>query len=959
MRKRIILIIGLFLFFITRCKENYFNFINVIDGEVVVSFDTTKINLKDYIDTSYQYKVTFNNQEYNSSDDLIFDLNQGENLFRINAGKNTYTLIVKRKAMFEVKFIDNQNNVIGIIEKEENSIFEKADLEKITLNKPGYEIKCFSKEIPFEITSNMTIEVTYEPKSYQISFIINDEKLSSSIKTDEVINFPEVKPIDGYTFDGWYVGENKVDDDTLYKEAIGDTFTAKFIPNTYQVKFIHFDKEETKEIKTDEEINLPDVETIKGYTFLGWYAGDIKLEEHTKYSHNLGLIIEAKYVANTYQVTYQYFDSIYKENITYGSYLKLYIPTVTGYDFVCWMYNDQEFKEQTYLIDSNITLVGVFKKKEKIALNLETFLGEVDNLIDKEDREVSLPIPKKEGYKFKGWYKDIFYTTKVETINPTTYDNSILYAYYELDDASLKDQIIITSLNKVSSDYNDVVLYQKGVNISASTYWHKILLKEQDGYYYISAIGISGSKLSNLGDYDYVILVYQTSPLYEKIVSGDYSVGDKIKFIVDINEMNNVNIASIIKVDLSSEQEEAKSFLINKYSSIVNVDKDLELVESYKALTITWSSSLPNVISIKGIFHKPNVNVIVTLCAYINNVEIYKFSVNVEGSSSSISALSTGYIYTPYTITQNAMNKLDIIYCAFLEINDNADFTNLSSFLNKVNNNIIPKAINSGTKIVISINKGTSSSFSTVSASSTLRNKLAVNLLKLLKEYNFDGIDIDWETPSTAEKTNFTLLMKELYNVIKASNSNYLITAAIGGGMWQPPKYDLVNSKDYLDYINLMTYSMATGSGYYQNALYPSTKGATLTSCSIDESVKLYNSYGIRNEKILVGIPFYCTLQTNSKGPGSKTGQGKSIWYNVMLNNYQLSNTMKEYFDEECCVPYRYDKENSIFISYDNERSIMLKCQYIKVNNLAGIMYWQYGQDVSDMLTDAIYKYIK
>ena len=123
MRKRIILIIGLFLFFITSCKENYFNFINVIDGEVVVSFDTTKINLKDYIDTSYQYKVTFNNQEYNSSDDLIFDLNQGENLFRINAGKNTYTLIVKRKALFEVKFIDNQNNVIGIIEKEENSIF--------------------------------------------------------------------------------------------------------------------------------------------------------------------------------------------------------------------------------------------------------------------------------------------------------------------------------------------------------------------------------------------------------------------------------------------------------------------------------------------------------------------------------------------------------------------------------------------------------------------------------------------------------------------------------------------------------------------------------------------------------------------------------------------------------------------------------------------------------------------
>ena len=67
---------------------------------------------------------------------------------------------------------------------------------------------------------------------------------------------------------------------------------------------------------------------------------------------------------------------------------------------------------------------------------------------------------------------------------------------------------------------------------------------------------------------------------------------------------------------------------------------------------------------------------------------------------------------------------------------------------------------------------------------------------------------------------------------------------------------------------------------------------------------------------------------------------------------------MKEYFDEECGVPYRYDPVNQIFVSFDNEKSIKRKCEYINANGLAGIMYWQYGQDVDDDLSNAIGKYI-
>ena len=60
----------------------------------------------------------------------------------------------------------------------------------------------------------------------------------------------------------------------------------------------------------------------------------------------------------------------------------------------------------------------------------------------------------------------------------------------------------------------------------------------------------------------------------------------------------------------------------------------------------------------------------------------------------------------------------------------------------------------------------------------------------------------------------------------------------------------------------------------------------------------IYNNLGIPNNKILVGIPFYTTVQTECEGVGTKTGNGKSIWYDKLFTTYALSDTMKEYFDE-------------------------------------------------------------
>ena len=90
-----------------------------------------------------------------------------------------------------------------------------------------------------------------------------------------------------------------------------------------------------------------------------------------------------------------------------------------------------------------------------------------------------------------------------------------------------------------------------------------------------------------------------------------------------------------------------------------------------------------------GIYRAPVNDVKVTLSAYINNSLIYEFTVTAKGDGNQRKALATGYIYTPYkTITQNAMNVLDIIYCAFLNLDSNGDWTNLKTISNNINNYI-------------------------------------------------------------------------------------------------------------------------------------------------------------------------------------------------------------------------------------------------------------------------------
>ena len=296
---------------------------------------------------------------------------------------------------------------------------------------------------------------------------------------------------------------------------------------------------------------------------------------------------------------------------------------------------------------------------------------------------------------------------------------------------------------------------------------------------------------------------------------------------------------------------------------------------------------------------------------------------------------------------------------------------NYSYYLPRMSQYVLPYAHEQGTWVLLSINGVDvlyENAFETICSNDDLLDTFINNIIGLINTYGFDGVDIDWEVPS--DGALFTKLMKKLYSAVKENNSNHLVTAAIGGGQWQPPYYDLENSAQYIDYINMMTYNMATDNGNHHTALNKSSNyhnsnykvGRTLASCSIEESISIYNDYGVSNNKIIIGAAFYGILQTwgyNEDTLKDQWNYSSNPSYSKIIQEYLNKENYTYYYDSNANAPYLLSDDGLIFISYDDETSIIAKCNYANTNGLAGVFAWNCTLDYNDTLLSTIYNGLK
>jgi chitinase len=525
---------------------------------------------------------------------------------------------------------------------------------------------------------------------------------------------------------------------------------------------------------------------------------------------------------------------------------------------------------------------------------------------------ITLPTSEREGYTFLGWTLVDSQEAEILT-DPFEPDSDLtLYAKW--------------SVNQYTITYNT----NGGTNIEATTQDYDTLVSEP------------------------------TEPFKEGyLLEGWYLDSEFItKYTFSTMPSENITLyAKWVPIDWSDIELYLSNLIPNQLSD------NIILPTSYKTYSISWISGNPDIISNTGFYNRPYQATIITLSAIIQLGQhrlTKTYEIEVEGYKSLTAPLTSSYIYRDYNLVNDSFfQTLDIINCAFITANSAGTLSG-SAVLSNINNYIMPKARENGNWVIFSI--APDSDWSAIASSSSRINTFADNIVAMINQYGFDGVDIDWETPTSLEAPRFTLMMQVIYTKVKENNPNHLVTAAIAGGMWQPPRYDLENSHQYLDYINMMTYGMVSNNGYYQNALSRSTiydnptnsVGKTLTSCSIEESVAIYNSYGIPNSKIIVGVAFYGIKQTRTFNQTTQTWSdwvnAGSVSYTSLINNYLNNSSYKYYYDTFAKVPYILKTDGTLFISYDNPRSIADKSEYIIENGLAGMMYWENGHDSTGTL---------
>lgn len=233
------------------------------------------------------------------------------------------------------------------------------------------------------------------------------------------------------------------------------------------------------------------------------------------------------------------------------------------------------------------------------------------------------------------------------------------------------------------------------------------------------------------------------------------------------------------------------------------------------------------------------------------------------------------------------------------------------------------------------------------------RDNFVDNLVELIDDPGFDGIDLDMEPIEDHHVDDYvefvTQLHGELQQVETYHGERPLLTTATN---WQEEMH--ADLAEYFDQINLMTYDYSGAwqgwQAWHNSPLF--NGGATFDSTggplpSIERSIERFLDGGVPAEKIGIGMTFEGYVWTGVSEPleGWDDGDAPTVESNVpyreILDDYYEPDARQ--WDGDASAPYLSlaDRDPPVFVSYDDEESIAEKFDYIEQQGLGGAIIWE------------------
>lgn len=243
--------------------------------------------------------------------------------------------------------------------------------------------------------------------------------------------------------------------------------------------------------------------------------------------------------------------------------------------------------------------------------------------------------------------------------------------------------------------------------------------------------------------------------------------------------------------------------------------------------------------------------------------------------------------------------------------------------------------------------------FSDTASTDANRKTFAQSAVAFLRQYKFDGLDIDWEYPGSterggvaADRDNLPLLLQELRTAFDAAPEKFVLSiAAPMSAYYFNSGYDLAKIHPLVDHINLMAYDFH---GAFDLATSPKVDFHT----NLDEMKAAFDLYkSAPSSKLNLGLAAYgrsfklsdpaCTTPGCGFTAGGSAGsctkaEGTLSYAEIVEMNITPTNGPNGAYGV-------YDTDS--WVGFDSLETMQAKVDLAKSLSLGGVMAWSIDQD--------------
>jgi chitinase len=263
-----------------------------------------------------------------------------------------------------------------------------------------------------------------------------------------------------------------------------------------------------------------------------------------------------------------------------------------------------------------------------------------------------------------------------------------------------------------------------------------------------------------------------------------------------------------------------------------------------------------------------------------------------------------------------------------------------------------------GVKILISLGGwGWDKQFAAIVSKPESEDRYVTSVMAIVDDYDYDGIDLDWEYPDTNEEViGFDRLSrrfrKELDNLGQKKGRHLFQTMAASAN---PSTLKWLSNKlllETMDWINVMTYDFTgdwTSYAGHHSPLFASSRQPG-NPRSTQLSMKYLVERGLPANRLAVGLPLYgkgfavsepyAAVKKPAKGQGVKAGGYSNIDKLIKEKGWTRQ------WDDETKNPWAIAPDGSAVIGYDDADSLSLRTVWAMKQGFRGVFFWQISEDL-------------